>query len=128
MMEELYLKSFLKNSDHTILHPLYANMPNHPLDLFHLLNSSELALGSTTVNFQSIQNSFLTSFIEAKTWSNVIKVSDAFLDFFLRLCNHSRNLILSMQIPRNILLPSFKIAQLSHIHICTQRTSQNYRI
>lgn len=55
-------------------------MPNHPLDLFHLLNSSELLLGSTTVNFQSIQNLFLTSFIEAKSWSNIIKVSDAFLD------------------------------------------------
>lgn len=63
-----------------VQHPLYANMPNHPLDLFHLLNSSELLLGSTTVNFQSIQNLFLTSFIEAKSWSNIIKVSDAFLD------------------------------------------------
>lgn len=57
-------------------------MPNHPLDLFHLLKHSELVLGSSTVNFQSIHDSFLTSFIETtkKKKSNIIKVSDAFLD------------------------------------------------
>lgn len=78
MMDELYLKQFLEEwhpyNSAIVRHPLYANMPNHPLDLFYLLNSSEL------VNFQSIQNSFLTSFIEVKTCSNIINVSDAFLD------------------------------------------------
>lgn len=61
-------------------HPLYANMPHHPLDVFHLLKYAEMVLGSSAASFKSIQNSFLTSFIEAKNWSTIIKVSDALLD------------------------------------------------